>query len=186
MSCSEGSCETNAATKHQEHTSAQKSGAIPERGSQMPGCLRQTSGTINRGRLLRQRLGRVCEDPMVDFVFVRDAWWASPWARCTKTRRLTSSSYVMLGDHLVASSATTQNVVATSSGEAEFYSLTKSASRAPRRSGHGCRHGKSRQTMRASGRHSVEGDCLKTRSRTSETSPYPSLVGCRKRRHAES
>ena len=36
----------------------------------------------------------------------------------------------MLGGHLIASSATTQNVVATSSGEAEFYALTKSASRA--------------------------------------------------------
>ena len=54
----------------------------------------------------------------------------SDWAGCTKTRRSTSSSYVMLGDHLIVSSATTQNVVATSSGEAEFYALTKSASRA--------------------------------------------------------
>ena len=36
----------------------------------------------------------------------------------------------MLGGHLIASSATTQNVVPTSSGEAEFYALTKSASRA--------------------------------------------------------
>ena len=36
----------------------------------------------------------------------------------------------MLGGHLVASSATTHKVVATSSGEADFYALTKSASRA--------------------------------------------------------
>ena len=36
----------------------------------------------------------------------------------------------MLGGHLLVSSATTQNVVATSSGEAEFYALAKSASRA--------------------------------------------------------
>ena len=36
----------------------------------------------------------------------------------------------MLGGHLLAASATTQNVVATSSSEAEFYALTKSASRA--------------------------------------------------------
>ena len=41
-----------------------------------------------------------------------------------------SSSYVMLGGNLFASSATTRNVVETSSGEAEFYALTKSASRA--------------------------------------------------------
>ena len=35
----------------------------------------------------------------------------------------------MLGGHLLAASATTQNAVATSSGEAEFHALTKSASR---------------------------------------------------------
>ena len=37
----------------------------------------------------------------------------------------------MLGGCLLAASATTQKVVATSSGEAEFYALTTSASRAP-------------------------------------------------------
>ena len=36
----------------------------------------------------------------------------------------------MLGGHLLAASATTQNVVATSSGEAEFHAWAKSASRA--------------------------------------------------------
>ena len=59
-----------------------------------------------------------------------DVFSDSDWAGCTKTRRSTSSSYVMLGRHLLVSSATTQNVVATSSGEAEFYALAKSASRA--------------------------------------------------------
>ena len=48
------------------------------------------------------------------------------------TRRSTSSSFVMLGGHMLAASATTQNVVATSSGEAEFHALTMSASRALR------------------------------------------------------
>ena len=48
------------------------------------------------------------------------------WARCARNRRLTSSSYVMLGGLLFAASATTQSVVATSSGEAKFYALTKS------------------------------------------------------------
>ena len=45
-----------------------------------PRCLvvyNRQAETANRGRLLRQRLGRVYEDPTVDFVFVRDAWWAS-------------------------------------------------------------------------------------------------------------
>ena len=67
---------------------------------------------------------RQAEQPIVD-VFSE-----SDWARCAKTRRSTSSSYVMLVGHLFAASATTQNVVATSSGEAEFYALTKSAKRA--------------------------------------------------------
>ena len=68
--------------------------------------------------------GRQAEQQVVD------VFSASGWAGCTKTRRSTSSSYVMLGGHLLASSATAQNVVATSSTEAEFYALTKSASRA--------------------------------------------------------
>ena len=42
-----------------------------------------------------------------------DVFSDSDWAGCTKTRRSTSSSYVMLGGHLLVSSATTQNVVAT-------------------------------------------------------------------------
>ena len=69
---------------------------------------------------------RQAEQPVVDVFSDND------WAGCAKTRRSTSSSYVMLGGHLLAASATIQNVVATSSGEAEFYALTKSASRALR------------------------------------------------------
>ena len=58
------------------------------------------------------------------------SWTSSQTATGRDARRSNSSSYVMLGGHLIAASATTQNVVATSSGEAEFYALTKSASRA--------------------------------------------------------
>ena len=67
---------------------------------------------------------RQVEQPIVD------VFSDSDWTGCAMTRRSTSSSYVTLDRHLLASSATTQNVVATSSGEAEFYALTKSASRA--------------------------------------------------------
>ena len=72
---------------------------------------------------------RQAEQPVVD------VFSDSDWAGCAKTRRSTSSSYVILGGHLSAASATTQNVVATSSGEAEFYALIKSASRALDRAG---------------------------------------------------
>ena len=61
---------------------------------------------------------------------IADVFSDSDWAGCAKTRRSTSSSNVMLGGHLLAASATTQHVVATCSGEVEFYALTKSASRA--------------------------------------------------------
>ena len=88
---------------------------------------------------------------------------------CAKTRRSTSSWYVMLGGHLPAASATTQNVVATSSGEAEFYALTKSASRAL--------GAVAMAADREGGRHGVKGDSFTTRNGESETSPYPSLVG---------
>ena len=59
-----------------------------------------------------------------------DVFSDSDWVGCAKTRRSTLSSHVMLGGHLFAASATTQKVVATSSGEAEFFALTKSAPRA--------------------------------------------------------
>ena len=113
----------------------------------MLGCVHQTSRTANRGRLLRQRLGRVCEDPTVDFVFV-----------------------LMLGGHLLADAATTQNVVATCSGEAEFYALTKNASRAL---------GAVAMAADMSKVVKTTCTCMWTPQRRSETSPYPSLVGAR-------
>ena len=106
-----------------------------------------------------------------------DVFSDSDWAGCAKSRRSTSSSYVMLGGHLLAASATTQNVVATSSGEPEFYALTKRELRA---------QWPWRLTWQSWSKPSVrvdatasKGDCLKARSGASETSPNPSLVGAR-------
>ena len=48
---------------------------------------------------------RKVEQPVVD------VFSDSDWAGCAKTRRSTSSSYVMLGGHLLASSARTHNAV---------------------------------------------------------------------------
>ena len=45
--------------------------------------------------------------------------------------------------------------------------------------GCGSRHGEGGETTCASGRDSVESDCLKTRGGMSKTYPYPSLVGGR-------
>ena len=91
--------ETIAAAECEEHVSAQALGSIPER----------KSSEVFDGQAEQQIVdvfsdsGRV-EDSSVNFIFIRDDWRASP---CPP--------------------ATTQNLVATSSGEAEFYALAKSA-----------------------------------------------------------
>ena len=49
-------------------------------------------------------------------------------AGCLKTRKSTSCSMMFLGKHMAKSSATTQAVLALSSGESEFYGGVKTAS----------------------------------------------------------
>ena len=70
--------------------------------------------------------GRQAEQPVVNISSDGDR------AECAKIRRWTASSCVMLAGHLIASSAGTRSVVATSSGEAEIHALTKSGG------GNGC------------------------------------------------
>ena len=53
----------------------------------------------------------------------------SDWAGCLETRRSTSGGVLMIGSHPLRTWATTQPVVATSSAEAELYSLAEGASR---------------------------------------------------------
>ena len=49
------------------------------------------------------------------------------WAGCIKTRKSTSGGCLMLGQHLLKSWSSTQAMVSLSSGEAEFYGVTKAA-----------------------------------------------------------
>ena len=49
------------------------------------------------------------------------------YAGCKRTRRSTNGGMIMLGNHLIKNWATTQTVVAISSGEAEYYGVTKGA-----------------------------------------------------------
>ena len=53
----------------------------------------------------------------------------SDWAGCLRTRRSTSGGLAMLGRHPLRTWASTQQVVATSSAEAELYSAAEGASR---------------------------------------------------------
>ena len=50
------------------------------------------------------------------------------FAGCLKTRKSTSGGIVMLNGHTVKSWSVTQDVIALSSGEAEFYAMVKAAS----------------------------------------------------------
>ena len=54
----------------------------------------------------------------------------SDWAGCLKSRRSTSGGVMVLGAHPLRTWASTQKVVATSSSEAELYSMAEAASRA--------------------------------------------------------
>lgn len=53
----------------------------------------------------------------------------SDWAGCLQTRRSTSGGLLMRGNHVVRTWSATQQVVATSSAEAELYSIAEGASR---------------------------------------------------------
>ena len=49
------------------------------------------------------------------------------WAGCIKTRKSTSGGCLMMGSHLLKSWSSTQGLISLSSGEAEFYGVTKAA-----------------------------------------------------------
>jgi hypothetical protein len=55
-------------------------------------------------------------------------WVDSDWAGCQRTRKSTSGGIVMFGSHTVKSWSTTQQVIALSSGEAEYYSMVRGGS----------------------------------------------------------
>ena len=49
------------------------------------------------------------------------------WAGCVRTRKSTSGGCLLLGAHLLKSWSSTQGLVSLSSGEAEFYGVTKAS-----------------------------------------------------------
>ena len=55
-------------------------------------------------------------------------WSDSDWAGCIETRKSTSGGVVMHGDHCIKTWSSTQDVIALSSGEAEYYALVKTGS----------------------------------------------------------
>ena len=81
-----------------------------------------------------KRLGRFIEGkPRLIFKYkwqsasVIDVYSDTDWAGCPKTRKSTSGGCIMLGTHLIKSWSSTQQLVALSSGEAEYYGVVKGA-----------------------------------------------------------
>ena len=83
-----------------------------------------------------QRLGRCfAQQPRVRQKFVHQplptevyAYVDSVWAGCRTTRKSTSGGVLLLGRHPLKAWASTQGVIALSSGEAEYYAAVKGAS----------------------------------------------------------
>ena len=55
-------------------------------------------------------------------------WTDTDFAGCKRTRRSTSGGVVMIGDHCVKTYSSTQDIIALSSGEAEYYGVVKGGS----------------------------------------------------------
>ena len=80
------------------------------------------------GRYLMGRPRVVVEYNYQDEVSQLDGWTDSDYAGCRKIRKSTSGGLIMLGSHVLRSWASTQAIIALSSGEAEYYSIVKGSS----------------------------------------------------------
>ena len=57
-----------------------------------------------------------------------NVWVDTDYAGCRRTRKSTSGGMILLGGHVIKAWSTTQNVIALSSGEAEYYGMVKGGS----------------------------------------------------------
>ena len=97
---------------------------------------RMCAPTERDWQALKRLVRYLIQVPRVAVVFERqgrqrtlDGYSDADWAGCPYTRKSTSATYLMHGSHLLATSSSTQTVIATSSGESEFYAAAKTASR---------------------------------------------------------
>ena len=60
-----------------------------------------------------------------------DVWVDTDYAGCLRTRRSTNGGVVTIGNHVVKHWSTTQNTVALSSGEAEYYGVVSGCAESP-------------------------------------------------------
>ena len=78
------------------------------------------------GRFLEGHKRVVWEFPFQDAEDV-EVYSDTDWAGCVRTRKSTSGGCLMIGSHLIKSWSSTQGLVSLSSGEAEFYGVTKAS-----------------------------------------------------------
>ena len=91
-----------------------------------------TEGDRAKLRRLARYLGH-CPRVWQRFMWQRlpsvfDIECGSDFAGCSKTRKSTSGYAAMLGEHCISSRSKTQSVIATSTGEAEFYAICSAVS----------------------------------------------------------
>ena len=82
------------------------------------------------GRYLIDKLRVVLVYEYQDQIESIDVWTDTDHAGCLSTRKSTSGGIIMLGSHCIKTWSVNQQVIAMSSGEAEYYGMVKGASNA--------------------------------------------------------
>ena len=86
------------------------------------------NGIVRLGKFLKNKPRYIINYDYQQRGLLLNTFTDSDWAGELRTRKSTSGGMVCIGDHCVRSWASNQNVIALSSGEAEFYALVKGAS----------------------------------------------------------
>lgn len=109
--------------------------AVKELSRAMSNPTSQDMSRLRRlGRFLKGKPRVVTElgyrTAKVDGTINIDVYTDTDFAGCARTRKSTSGGIIKVNGHTVKMWSTTQNVIAVSSGEAEYYGLVKGASQA--------------------------------------------------------
>ena len=90
--------------------------------------IRDVNAAKRLARYLSTRTRTICHFRKQKMPKEIEAWSDSDWAGCLETRKSTSGGLIKFGTHILKSWSITQNTIALSSGEAEFYAMVKAGS----------------------------------------------------------
>ena len=90
--------------------------------------IRDVNAAKRLARYLSTRTRMICHFKKQKMPKEVEAWSDSDWAGCLETRKSTSGGLIKFGTHILKSWSITQNTIALSSGEAEFYAMVKAGS----------------------------------------------------------